>query len=301
VNNVEQLCVQVANLSTVPSVLAVAQDASSAAPPETGFAERVQGIESEWQTITVDDSRLLRGILENEASVFLRLYNSVVAAFREILITDSYGRLVAASNKASDYFQADEQWWRIAYLEGDGQRYVSDIHFDESAQVDCIEIAEPIRSRETGEVIGIIKAIVDSDAVFALLETIQLGPGVEGVLIRPDGSYVSSPDSDERYPYLEDFRSAMNLNRHSTTAGTGDSRIFLGLPEFGVQERLPELNWYLLIQAPYSEVFAPFRNLRAWFMYIVAFSVGLIICLSLLFTWILSRPIIETDPHLKEA
>ena len=89
-----------------------------------------------------EKSRFLNNVLENSVSQLLRNYNRVAIAFREILVTDVYGRLVAASNKISDYFQADERWWLYTYLEDSGSRYISDFHFDESVDVYGIEVGQ---------------------------------------------------------------------------------------------------------------------------------------------------------------
>ena len=53
--------------------------------------------------------------------------------FSEVMITDAFGRLVAATNKTSDYYQADEQWWQDCYAEGRGRVFLSDIAWDDSA------------------------------------------------------------------------------------------------------------------------------------------------------------------------
>ena len=36
------------------------------------------------------------------------------------LLTDAKGAVIAATNKTSDYFQADERWWEEAYNNGKG-------------------------------------------------------------------------------------------------------------------------------------------------------------------------------------
>ncbi|UCF39026.1 MAG: cache domain-containing protein, partial [Acidobacteriota bacterium] len=222
----------------------------------------------------------------------------IVASFREIMVTDRYGRLVAASSKASDYYQADENWWRVAYLEGEGQRFISDVVYDESARVYCIEIAEPIRNPTSGGVVGIIKTIVDSDTLFGMLDSSRYRESTVAVLVREDGTIVSDPGSSEVYPFIEQIKAERALNRSYLAAPSGKPEVFLGLPTLSVKDRLPELGWTLVIQAPYEDVVFPIRDLKRWFLYIVIFSVSLVIILSLVFTWILSKPIVEIDPHL---
>lgn len=301
IGHVETVTVQLANLTSVPSIQDVVRQSNSQEPDEQRFAQTIQGIEEDWTTLDRTKSRLLAGILENPASSFLRDHNRVVAAFREILVTDRYGRLVAASNKVSDYFQADENWWRVAYLEGRGQRFISDIQFDESARVYSLELAEPIIDPGTGEVVGIVKGIVDSDELFALLESLRFGQQTVAILIRSDGSIVTDPQSPDKYQFAEEIAVGMSLNHKSVVAPGDDPAVFIGLPRSSIKDQIPELDWSVIIQAPYDEVFLPFQNLRSWFVYIVLASIILIMALSLFFSWVLSKPIIETDPHLEKV
>jgi hypothetical protein len=301
IGHVETVSVQLANLTSVPSIQEVVRQSNAREPDEEKFAQTIQGIEEDWTSLDPTSSGFLAGILDNPASSFLRDHNRVVAAYREILVTDRYGRLVAASNKVSDYFQADENWWRVAYLEGRGQRSITDILFDESARVYSLELAEPIIDQGTGEVAGIIKGIIDSDELFALLEGLQFGQQTVAVLIRSDGSIVTDPESPDQYQFDAEITAGMNLNRKSVVAPEADPAVFVGLPNFSIKDRIPELDWIVVIQAPYDEVFLPFQNLRSWFVYIVLGSIILIMTLSLFFSWVLSKPIIETDPHLEKV
>ena len=74
---------------------------------------------------------------------------------------------------------------------------------------------------------------------------------------------------------------------------------FRGLPRFRVKQTYPELDWYRIIQQPYSEAFAPFSNIDTRLFYITLFSLLVVVILSRIFSWILSRPVIEIDPHLE--
>jgi sensor histidine kinase YesM len=150
-------------------------------------------------------------------------------------------------------------------------------------------------------VIGIIKGIVDSDEMFDLLESLQFGQEIVAVLVRTDGSIVTDPESKDLYQFNEEAAAGMSLKHNSALAPEGRPLVFLGLPQFRIKDRIPELDWQVIIQAPYDEVFLPFQNLRSWFVYIVLMSVILIMLLSMVFSWVLSKPIIETDPHLEKV
>jgi hypothetical protein len=281
VTYLEDLSIQVANLTQVPQVQTVVREANSRKPTEAHFEDEIREIENQWPQTTERGERLRSEVLENTASNFLRQYNRVVATFQELLITDMYGRLVAASGQTSDFFQADEKWWRVAYLEGQGQRFISDVKYDDSARVYCVEIAEPIRDAGSGQVIGIVKAIVDSDALFGLLGDLRFGQNAVAVLLRSDGSIVTDPEVSEPYPFIQQVLTALTRQRNSVETPEEDPLVFLGIPQSEVGNRIPELDWHLVIQAPHDEVFRPFHNLRSRFLWIVGCSVGLLILADL--------------------
>jgi hypothetical protein len=86
-------------------------------PPSTD--EQIKQIETLWPRLKADEPGLLRDCLENDLA---RRWQSVARTqnrFAEVMVTDATGRLVAATNKTSDYYQADEAWWQNCY---DGER-----------------------------------------------------------------------------------------------------------------------------------------------------------------------------------
>ena len=303
-NYVERISNEVGNLTRVAQILDVVADSNRNRLEGTDLDSQVEEREDDWLTQDPEDSRLQSGILNNEASRFVRKFNSITADFREILITDAMGRLVAASNKTSDYYQADERWWRYAYQEGQGNSFHGDIQFDESANVYGMEIAHPVRDPSSGEVMGVIKAIADSHEISALVAATRLGPTSEAVLISADGTGILGPERTVRYRFAEPISLGEPGRRYVEATEVlalpaEERRVFLGLPQFRLKDRMPELDWILVVQEPYEEVFSPFRNLNRRFIYIAVFGIALVLVLALIFSRILSRPVIEVDPHLE--
>lgn len=54
-----------------------------------------------------------------------------------------------------------------------------------------------------------------------------------------------------------------------------------------------------MVQEPYEEVYSPFRNLSSRFIYFAVVGVVLVLVLALIFSRILSGPVIDADPHLE--
>ena len=116
----------------------------------------------------------------------------------EVFVTDRYGATLAATNRLSDYYQADEAWWQAAWNEGRGAVYISEPEFDESAGVTALLIATPIVSQERGEVIGVVRSTVVIDGLFALLARVQIGETGHAILLDSAGEVLFDPwASDE--------------------------------------------------------------------------------------------------------
>ena len=303
-NYLERISNEVGNLTRVSQILDAVSVSNRDRMEGTALDTQVEEREGDWLTQDPEASRLQSRILNNEASRFVRKFNSITADFREIMVTDALGRLVAASNKTSDYFQGDERWWQYAYQEGQGNSFHGDIRFDESANVYGMEIAHPIRDPSSNQVIGVIKAIADAHEISALVAATRLGPTSEAVLIASDGTGILGPERTVRYRFAEPISLGEPGRRYTEAIEVlalpaEERRVFLGLPRFRLKDRMPELDWILVVQEPYEEVYSPFRNLNSWFIYIAVFGVALVLVLSLIFSRILSRPAIEVDPHLE--
>lgn len=159
---------------------------------------------------------------------------------------------------------------------------------------------EPVRDRETQEVIGIVKAILDSAALFASLEAANEGIADQTSLVRPDGTMIWSPDARTRNDFADEMSAAIGLNRQSAVAPARDGQeMLLGIPSFGLKDRIPELDWYVLVNSPMSNVLLPFENLNGRFLYIVLATIIVVIVLAFVFTHIVSRPAVDVDPHFE--
>jgi phosphoserine phosphatase RsbU/P len=143
-----------------------------AAQTEASRRAEIDRIEAAWPTLTEGDEPL-RGILRNPLSDALRRYARLNPLVVEILAADAYGRVVAATNKTSDYDQADEAWWTTAMTRVSPlQAFVEGIAFDESAQVYSIDVSVPLLDA-SGEAVGVLKAVVNATPLLQSLAPIR--------------------------------------------------------------------------------------------------------------------------------
>ena len=117
-------------------------------------------LDDKWKaTEGVDD--FIKGFIKNECAKRLLEFQEVYNEFYEIFVADEKGLVVGATNKTSDYYQADEDWWVKGYNEGKGKTFHGDIEYDDSSLTDAIALYVPIMDLDQGKAIGVIKAVFD--------------------------------------------------------------------------------------------------------------------------------------------
>ncbi|MFH1442301.1 MAG: PAS domain S-box protein, partial [Candidatus Omnitrophota bacterium] len=107
----------------------------------------------------------------------------------EIFLTDKLGGLAAASRKTTDFYQADEFWWKEAYNNGKGGLYIGELSFDDSSGVWGITIAAPVKDRNNN-IIGVCKAVIDTNILFSPLNKLEIGKTGHADLIDKEGNVI---------------------------------------------------------------------------------------------------------------
>jgi len=180
------------SLVIVPDVASLAAE-QSARPltPEDALTEK------NWKrSANTRDDPFLR--LEKEAvSWFLRdLTAAEGGVYREILLADAEGRLIAASNRTEDFRQndKDDPWWPANLkLFTDSCRRVplkcvrmTDVGWDQSAATFGYDVVLPVVTRGK-QAVGVLKAVVDPRELEALLRFATLNSEVDVALINAQG------------------------------------------------------------------------------------------------------------------
>lgn len=130
--------------------------------------------DEKWRAVPAENTidPLIRSVLENELASELRRFQEDFPEHIEVFLTDRYGANIAATNRTTDYYQADEEWWQAANNNGLGAVYISQPVFDESIGAISIQIAIPVYSAGNNEVIGILRTTLNME-VFS--QAFQLG------------------------------------------------------------------------------------------------------------------------------
>jgi len=256
--------------------------------------------ESAWQGLS-REAPLVKSILDNSASQFLRRYSAVNQYYREILVTDFFGRLVASTAKSPYYYFALTDWWKEAY--GDGRRgsvYIGDVYYDAAARTYFMDIAQPFVDQDTG-VTGIIKVVLDLQGIHAIVGSIQTGSGRSVVLIHAKGDVISAPGfsslQQTTYPATLDILTAREKGRRFFLSSSIPQSIY-GLTARSFQQLYPHLNWIVVTTSKVDDIMGPLRQLRTYFIMLVLAVFLLVLIATLLLSRVESRPVLEEDPHL---
>ena len=174
---------------------AEAQNKSYSGSEEEILAE-IQRLDDYWVNAPDDDPFIEKIITPfaflNKVAIHLLDARENLPDHIEIFVTDRYGATVAATNRLSDYYQADEAWWQAAWNDGQGAVYISDPEFDESANANALLLAVPIYG-ESNEVIGILRSTLVVDSLFELIGNFKIGETGHAVLFTDQGEVLYDP------------------------------------------------------------------------------------------------------------
>ena len=166
--------------------------------------EKLAGLDANWETIP-DDSGILYDVLNNPVSDILKrisLYNNAIT---ELLVTDRFGQLVAASNRTTDYYQADEEWWQRSYNGGKEQIYIPHIEYDKSAKVWAAFLCIPIIDNN-GTFLGVVKAVMNIHKWLPESERDITGGRGSIVILGKGGYILHAHDLAEKEPETKKVR-----------------------------------------------------------------------------------------------
>jgi two-component system cell cycle sensor histidine kinase/response regulator CckA len=165
----------------------------------TGDASAIQAeLESlDRQWLAADDNDpFIQDKLNTPLATELRLFRARFPDHLEIFATDRYGALLAATNRTTDYYQADEAWWQAAYQQGQGATHFAEPEFDDSADVLGLRITVPIYAQDQTTVIGVLTTIYRTNALNPILTPPQNGgSGLRIVMYMPNGQCLFPEDN----------------------------------------------------------------------------------------------------------
>ena len=249
-------------------------------------AEREE-LDARWPTMSSTDQPMAR-ILTSRAAKCLREFQAEDTRLAELLVTDRFGQLVAATGRTTDFYQADEDWWRGAWHAGAGRIYVPEVAYDTSTRIWSIDLCFALR--RGGTVVGVAKAVLDvSQWVYSGQEDQSIdGENVSLLLVRRrDGTIIHGPEIEPLSQSARQWSGGIATSSRARWRLTRD-RIIQGyapvrLPERIGGDRLVGPKWLVVFQIPQARALRAVHRLTlvglliGLGLIVIVFLVGLVI------------------------
>lgn len=126
--------------------------------------EEIMKLDKQWRATKGVDG-FVKPYMTNICAKHLVHFQDANEGFSEIFIADAKGLNVCQTNKTSDYYQADEDWWVQGFNDGKGHAYHGQIEYDESARSEAISLYIPVMDPKTHQAIGVAKAVIDITSI----------------------------------------------------------------------------------------------------------------------------------------
>lgn len=300
-----RLVIDASVLSHVPEV----REAAAAGSQRPFDQSTATALDRDWQRAgTVPPEK--KEVLASRVSAFLADTTRQNPIYREIVLTDRYGRLVAASAPSDGYLMGDMPWWKEAFGDGSaGHLTVGDVKFDPLTRTFDMGITAPVDD-DTGQLIGVLRTVVNVREIGAILGGVRLGSTGEATLVRDDGSVVFAPgsvDPNARYfaaDLLRERLAALKgrpeapLQFSASTAG-GTPRL-VGVAFSQLIASFPHLDWAVAVSQDTDELFRPVRSQRRAMLVVIGLTALAVLLFALWYSVCLSAPPEpeEMDMHL---
>ncbi len=209
------------------------------------------------------------GIMGGRVSTFLADTTRQNPIYRELLLTDRFGRLVAASDGTDGYLFDRAAWWQEASA-GGGRLVVSDVRFDPRSRTYQMAITAPVDEQPGGPLAGVLRIVVDMREIGTVLGGVRMGATGEAVLVRADGSIVfalGSADPNARFFATDLLRERLAAAQKAPAetplqfgaGGPGGGQRLVGVAVSQLKASFPNLDWVVAVSQAEDELFRPVR------------------------------------------
>lgn len=115
----------------------------------------ILALDGQWQAEIGKEGTLIKGVTQSATSTLLRDYVDLSEGkITEVILMDAQGLNVAVSDVTSDYWQGDEDKYKLTYGVGPDAIHISEVEYDESTQTYQAQVSFTITDPSTGAGIG---------------------------------------------------------------------------------------------------------------------------------------------------
>ncbi|WP_112322395.1 PDC sensor domain-containing protein [Oceanibium sediminis] len=118
----------------------------------------VEALDAKWRAeVGAGNSPLIDGVIDHAASAWLRdMKEEMGGLITEVFVVDAKGLNVAQSDVTSDYWQGDEDKWKLTYAKSADTVQMGEVELDESTQAYQSQVSFPINDPDTGDPLGTV-------------------------------------------------------------------------------------------------------------------------------------------------
>ncbi len=302
-NELDRQVTQLQALSYNPDLRAAAAAASAA---YTGTPESIQSeinkLDLAWRAADAANNSndpLVYAHLNNPWADRLRDYRTILPDNVELFVTDKYGALVAASNRTSDYNQADEDWWQATYRNGQGAIYIGQVEYDESSKTYSSNIAVPLYSSDSKSIVGVLRTTLQLGTLLGNLNVTRLGQtGYSELFVSGRQKLVGGSEKpvpvDEKT--LAQVGAAAQSDYIEMTYGGIPSLVSQAIVSTSTPTRaaaIRQLGWLVVVHQDQSEGLAPLRAQTRTAMLLALLIAAAVIGVGIAAAQLLSGPIVR--------
>ncbi len=227
-------------------------------------------------------------LLTSSISQLLRHRRTLDPRYLSIILTDSNGNVVAASQQPAKLSYAQDAGWQGVFNNGQGAVKISDIVDDEFTKSYYINIGAPVSDPATGATNGVLSAAVNISDLLARFRQESMGRGARAALINGDGLVVSAPNADvfarvhsQEFDFVRDAMGSAQGNQAGwTTAHLSGGPYLVGYAATGLQQHFPNLNWVVTVSQEEHLAAAPVRQLQRFAFWMVILGILMLTLLS---------------------
>ncbi|HLO33821.1 MAG TPA: GAF domain-containing protein [Anaerolineales bacterium] len=274
----------------------------------------IEQLDQEWRNADAGDRNtdpLVARVLSNSFSDELRQFQEQFPEHVEIFLTDGQGLNIASTNRTSDYYQADEEWWQTAYQDG---LFIGQPAFDQSSKTFAINVATAVRKDGTGEVLGILRTTVNFTKLSELLTGGLFGQTGHTEIYLPDGKELTLEPQKDGALELTLTDAEIDLNLLAQSADSSAAVFHNGVPALASQaaitvlgdtsqhaQAINKLNWRIIVLQDRVEALQPVTvQTRNILVLVIIVSLAVILAAFIL-ARVISAPLIELNIVAKKV
>jgi hypothetical protein len=238
---------------------------------------KIDAVEKKWSSSETD--AIAKFILTSDLARMLRRDRELNPRLLRITVADEAGATVAATDKPSHYFQAEDG--QELDSRGQGAIHLTDLRYDEQSHLYYVTVAYPVLQEGTGRFIGAVTALVDLSPLFTRLSQQQIGRTGRLFLVRDDGTVIQAPGvtsamkiQSEEYAAIRDALGTLRGRETGYIYGTLSHGVpyLIGFADTGLREAYPSLSWIVIASQEVSEASGPVRNMAGFALFMMIFA-----------------------------